>query len=87
MANSVLTKIIPDGPYTSAATVTPSNSADLAFNTRAIWVGAAGSNNLKVDMVDGQTVAMVGVTVGWHRICVSRIYSSGTDVSSIVAFW
>jgi hypothetical protein len=69
----------------SAAVVTPSDSTDLAVMTRAIHVGTAG--DVKVNMMKGMTVVLTNLSVGWHPIRVSRIYSTGTTATQITAFW
>jgi hypothetical protein len=71
----------------AAATVTPHDTNELPHYSRWLWVGGAGSGALKVTTVDGFTVALAGVTVGWHRIAAKVIWSTGTDVTNIVAFW
>ena len=40
-------------PYDNAAEITPSDTADLAYATRALWCGVAG--NVKVTMLGGGT--------------------------------
>ncbi len=72
-------------PYDSAAAVTPNDSADLTYVTRALYVGTAGA--LKVDMSDGSTVTFGNVGVGELKVRVKRVYSTGTAASNIVALW
>jgi hypothetical protein len=73
-------------PPASAVEVTPSDTADLAFATRAIYVGTAG--NLKARMLDGTEVTLSNVQAGCqYAMRVDRIFSTGTTASGIVAFW
>lgn len=79
--------ISPDSPARAAAEVTVSDTADLEFVTTALWVGTAG--DVKVSMVDGGDVILVGVPAGTLLpIRVTRVWATGTHVSpSIVALW
>lgn len=71
-------------PVSWAEAVTPSDSEDLTYVTRALWVGTEG--NLSVVLPNGATIAMANVTVGWHPIRVARVRSTGTTASDIVAW-
>lgn len=74
------------GPATKAFDVTPGDSADLAFVTRALWVGGAG--NIKVTTSGGDTVILSGVTAGsLIPIRVSRVHSTSTTATLIVALY
>ena len=75
------------GPAENAAAVTPADGADLANSTRALFVGGAGA--VKVDMVGGTTgVTLTGVVAGSVLpIRVSRVYSTGTTATNIVALY
>jgi hypothetical protein len=69
---------------TKGAAVTPSDTNDLAFTTRVIWVGATGT--LTVILSGGDTVEFTAVPAGtWLWISATRVKSSGTSASSIVA--
>lgn len=75
-----------DFPASSAAAVTPNDSADLGFVTRAVWVGGAGT--LNVVMADGQTVPIVGILAGTLLpIRVARVLNTSTTATNIVALW
>lgn len=70
----------------NAAVVTASDSTDLDYTTRAVYVGTGG--NLNVDMAGGQTVVIPGVPDGaFLPISVNRVRSTSTTASGIVAFW
>lgn len=73
-------------PATKAATVTKSDSTVLA-KTRAIWVGGAG--NLAVLMAgDSSAVTITGVAAGsLLPISVTKVMSTNTTATNIVAFW
>jgi len=75
------------GPADNAAAVTPSDGSDLANAARALFVGGAGA--VKVDMVGGTTaVTLTGVVAGSVLpIRVSRVYSTGTTATNIVALY
>ena len=69
-----------------AAAVTPHDSNDLAQDV-TLYIGGAGSNALKVTTAGGQDIAFAGVTVGWFPLRVRRVWSTGTDVTAIIAVW
>ena len=74
-----------DSPGASAIAVTPSDSANLAKTSRAIYIG--GSGNLTVEMVGGQTVTFVGVSVGCLLpIRVNKVLTS-TTATNLVALY
>jgi len=72
-------------PYTHAAAVTPHDTNELAYITRALYVGTAGA--LKVVTADGDTVTFGNVAVGELRIRVKQVFSTGTVASNIVSMW
>jgi hypothetical protein len=66
------------------AAVTPSDTVDLAFTTRAIYVGGAGT--LTVILAGGATVEFLAVPAGtWLWIAATRVKATGTSATSIVA--
>ena len=75
------------GPYTDAFAVTKSDTADLPALTRALWVG--GTGNVSVYMNNGSNpVAFTGVPAGaLLQIRASRVLSTGTTATAIVALW
>jgi hypothetical protein len=76
----------PPGPCRHAAVVTPSDSADLTNVTRKLFVGGAG--NIKVTTAGGETLLLTGVAAGSVLdICVSRVWSTTTTATNIVAMW
>lgn len=73
-------------PSSNAAAVTPSDSADLTYVTRELFVGGAG--NVAVIMAGGQTVTLTGVLAGSVLpIRVSRVKNTGTTAANITALW
>lgn len=78
----------PYSPCRHAASVSPSDSTDLGHVSRFVFVGGVGSGNLTVVMQDGSTVAFAGLLANTLLpIAVSRIKSTGTDVTGVVALW
>ena len=70
-------------PAEGGAAVTPNDSVDLTTSSRGIFVGNAG--DLKVDMVNGDTVTFTNLGAGViHPIRAARVYSTGTTATSIV---
>lgn len=73
-------------PAIDAAAVTPHDTNDLTFTTKAIFVGGAG--NLKVKTLVGNDVTFTGVTAGTVlQIHAQRVYSTGTTATNIVAMF
>jgi hypothetical protein len=73
-------------PAVHAAAVTPSDSVDLNYTTRAIFVGGAG--NVEVIMKGGETVVFSGVTAGTLLpIRVERVKAGSTSATLILALW
>ncbi len=74
-----------ESPFNSAATVTPSDSTDLAYVTRGLFVGTGGAVAVTVG---GQNVTFGNVPSGTMlTIRASRVLSTGTTASNIVAVW
>lgn len=70
-------------PADNATAVTPSDSTDLAFTSRALYVGGAG--NLVVTMAGGGDVTFSAVPAGSILpIRVSRVKATTTTATSIV---
>ena len=74
-----------ESPGYDAATVTPSDSNDLAVTSRAIYVGTSG--DLRVTAASGSVVTFVNVPEGLLPMRVSRVHASGTTAADIVAVW
>jgi len=73
-------------PHSNAVVVSPSDSADLGYVTRGVYVGTTG--NMKVTMQDSGTVLFTGIPAGTTLpIRVTRIWSTTTTASTIIALW
>lgn len=68
-----------------AAAVVPNDSTDLPDITRGIVIGGAG--DLTVTMLGGDTVTFTLVAGVTHPMRLSRIHSTGTTATNIVAVW
>lgn len=71
-------------PPSNAQQVIPSDTGDLPFVTRAIYVGTAGDVRLRTH--NGQDVIYKDL-VGGKVIRATRIYSTGTTAGAIIAEW
>lgn len=73
-------------PYDNAAEVTPSDTVDLTYVTRALWCAVTGT--VKVTMLGGGDVT---IDHGAHvllPIRVTRVWATGTaNTPKIVALW
>jgi hypothetical protein len=76
-----------DSPARNAVAVAPSDTNDLGFVTRGLYVGGAG--DVTVNMVNsGATVLFKAVPAGTLLpISTSRVLATGTTATSIVAVW
>ncbi len=72
-------------PAPKAVAVTPHNSNDLANNSTALWVGVAG--DISVEMVDSGSAIVFKNVSGLIPIQVSRVNSTATTATDIVAIW
>lgn len=73
-------------PCASAAAVTPHDSTELSYVTRALFVGGAG--NIACLMADGTSCTFTGVVAGSVLpIRVRRVNSTSTTATNIVAMW
>jgi hypothetical protein len=69
------------GPAVYAFAITPHNDNDLAFVTRAIWVGGAGA--VEVITSGGDTVVLAGITAGTLLpVRAKRVRAAGTTVTN-----
>lgn len=72
-----------DSPAASGFAITPSDGADLAEVTRAVYVGTAG--NLAVTTLTGEDLLFVGVPGGtFMPVRLRRIKATGTTASAMV---
>lgn len=75
-----------DIPLAKAFAITPADGADIAVNTRAIWVGGTGA--LAVIMEgDTASVTLAAVPVGLLPIAVKRVLSTGTTATNLVGLY
>jgi hypothetical protein len=73
-------------PYDNAAEITPSDTADLAYATRALWCGAAG--NVKVTMLGGGSVTIHHAAHQLLPIRITKVWETGTtNNTDLVALW
>lgn len=71
--------------FKNAAAVSPSNTVDLAHVSR-LYIGVAG--DVKVDLVGGSTgITFKNHPVGYLPGFVTRVYSTGTAATEIIALW
>ena len=73
-------------PITNAAAVTPHDTNELSYVTRALYVGTGG--NVKVQMQDSGTVTFVSVPTGTTLpIRCKKVFATNTDATDMVALW
>lgn len=75
-----------ESPIANMFTITPSDSADLPFITRAIYVG--GDGNIKLTTLGNETVTMTGVKGGViYPIRVKRVFDSDTSATDLLGLY
>lgn len=75
-----------DSPARSLVAVSPSDSADLSFVTKALWIGVGG--NVQVIDMGGTTTILVGCQAGQIiPVRVARVMATNTTATSIVAMY
>lgn len=75
-----------NSPARNAFAITPDDATDLAVATRGIYVGVSG--DLRIAMVnDAAPVTLVGAAVGYHPLCVRRVYATSTTAASLIGVY
>lgn len=74
-----------ESPGHSAVEVAPSDLADLAVFSRALYVGQSG--DLRVTTAGGDVVTFTAVPAGILPMRVRRVHATGTTAGAIVAIW
>ena len=70
---------------TGAVAVTPHDTNKITV-TRGLYCGVSG--DVKVDMLNGDTVTFTGLAAGViHPLQVDQVYSTGTTATNIVAVY
>ena len=73
-------------PILDGAAVAPSDGDDLLVSSRALYIG--GDGDLAVELVSGNSVTLAGVKGGTLiPIRATKVLSSGTTATGIVALW
>ena len=72
-----------DESVTGIAAVVPSDTVDLPFVTRALYVSVAGA--VKVTMMDGSTETYPNLLAGRHPLRVTRVWQTGTTATGMIA--
>ena len=70
-------------PPAAAETIIPDNEVDLAYATRALYVGEGG--DVAVQLMSGETVTLANMQAGTvYPMRVRRVLASGTTASFLV---
>jgi hypothetical protein len=73
-----------NSPARRAVAVTPSDSSQLPFVTRWLYIGTAGDLAIVTD--EGDTVILRNVPAGtWQYLMVRQVRATGTTAENIVA--
>jgi hypothetical protein len=78
--------LVSTASYQNALAVTPSDDDALDRTATALYIGSSG--DVKVDLENsGEAIIFKSVPVGFLPARVTKVYSTGTDASSIIALW
>jgi hypothetical protein len=73
---------------THAANVTPSDTLDLPAVSSYLSFTNSGAQTLTITTLGGETLTITGLATGvLHPIRAKRVWSTGTTVTNIVAYW
>lgn len=73
-------------PAENLDAVTKDDANDLAYVTRGLYVGTSG--DVKVTTKGGQTLIIPSLAAGvFHPLRVTRVWSTSTTATGIVAAW
>lgn len=74
------------GPYVNGAAVSPHDTNELTYVTRAIYIGGAG--NIVLVTVGGDTLTLIALPVGTvFPVRAKIIKNTSTTATNIVALW
>jgi hypothetical protein len=73
-----------DGPAYDAVAVTPSDTTDL-HNVRALYIGTTG--DIAIVTIGGASVTFANVPVGFFPVRCTKVKSTGTTATDIVALY
>ena len=75
-----------ESPAANAFAIVPNNTSDLAYATRAIYVG--GDGNITLVTIEDETVTFVGVKAGSILpISVKRVNATLTTATNLVGLY
>lgn len=73
------------GEIRHARAVTPNDTQGIGSPTTYLSLGAAGT--VTVDMYGGEVGIVITLPAGLYPLCVTKVYSTGTTATGIVAHW
>lgn len=79
--------VLPNDPALSAASVTPSDTADLPNYSRMLYIGTGGEGaDVHVTTINGSEVTFKNVPVGILMVQAKRVWAD-TSAGDIIALW
>lgn len=80
--------VLPSDPALSAASVTPSDTADLPNFSRMLYVGVGGADkDVRVTTLNGHDVTFTNVPTGILPVQAVKVWDTGTTAEEILALW
>jgi len=73
-------------PASGVVTITPSNSVDLDYTVRALWIGNT-AGNVSVVCPDGTTAILPVAANSLVPVMCKRVNSTGTTATTIIGFY
>lgn len=75
-----------ESPIVNMFTITPSDSSNLPFVTRALYVG--GDGDVKLTTLGDETVTMTGMKAGViYPIRVKKVFDSDTSATGLIGMY
>ena len=72
-------------PISQAVVITPNDTEDLPWLTRALYIGTPG--DIHLGLSDGSTVVFHAMVAGWHPLRAARVYATQTNAANIIGCW
>ena len=72
-------------PAVGAKNITPSNTAELGYKTKGIYVGGAG--DVKLKSLDGNDVTFTAPVGAVIPVVTELVYSTGTTATNLVGLY
>lgn len=87
MGSMVHKSTVTEHGYTGCAAITPHDTDELTKYARALSFSNSGAQTLKITTLEGNDVTLTGLPTGIYPIAAKRVFSTGTTVTNVAAYW